>query len=201
MPTTNKILRLGLVCASLLASLLAGCSGPWATSTAPSAEEYHVIRTVIESLYLADGIPVVVLRDHTDLDLSRSGDLDTAIRFIQQSLGTAITAATIDDFRAKNRGTYALDARQLDPRCVLIDEDRYKGLFTQGSGWPQFYATYRESQGIMTVSRVGLSPNLDQALLYVGNQADYAAGRGRYIYLARKGEDWVIHTMITAWIS
>ncbi len=182
--------------------LASACASNKASSTPSTTDKYAVYKAVIESLYLSEGFPLVVLKDHTALDTSPGESLDNVIAYIQENLGSAIESETLNDFRAKNRQSQEeLDAGLFDKRCVLISEVKIKGIFEHGGNWSQFYITYPNSQGIMTLSRVGFNTKKNQALLYVGNQSDYLAGRGYYIFLTKKGEDWIIQTMIKAWIS
>ncbi len=45
---------------------------------------------------------------------------------------------------------------------------------------------YPNSQGTMTLSRVGFNRNIKQALVYVGNQEGFLAGAGYYVLLVKK---------------
>lgn len=181
--------------------LTTGCVTKKATSTIPSiADEYAVYKVVIESLYFSEGFPLVVLKNHTALDTSPGESLDNVISYIQENLGSAIESETLNDFRTKNRQSQELDAGLFDTRYVLLSQAKFNEIFKQSGSWSKFYITYANSQGVMTLSSVGFNTKMDQALLYVGNQSDYLAGRGHYIFLTKKGE-WTIQTMIVAWVS
>jgi hypothetical protein len=181
---------------------IAGCAGSKTPPTSAVADEYAVYEAVIESLYLTEDTELIVIRDRTATDVSPNESLDSEVEYIREELGTAIELETLDDYRAKNRGSHRLDAvLSLDVPCVLLSEAELVEIFEQGGGWNQFYKIYPNSQGMMTLSRVGFDAQIDQALVYIGNQADYKAGRGYFVLLTKKGGVWTIDDIVIAWIS
>jgi len=181
---------------------IAGCTGSKAAPTSAIAEEYAVYKAVIESLYLTEGVELIVIENRTAIGVSSSESLDSTVKYIQEAFGDAIELETLDDYIAKNRRSHRLEGGfSLDVPYVLLSEAELAEIFEQGGGWNQFYKLYPNSQGIMTLSRVGFNARMDQALVYIGNQADYLAGRGYYVLLKKKGGIWTIDRMIVAWIS
>ncbi|MBI4706223.1 MAG: hypothetical protein HY744_34435 [Deltaproteobacteria bacterium] len=70
------------------------------------------------------------------------------------------------------------------------------------SGWHVFYERYPDSQGIMTLSRVGFDPAGKVALVYVSNQSHCVAGAGDVYHLARQADgSWTVVAGWRLWIS
>lgn len=188
----------------LLASvvLIAGCTDGRTVSTSAVVEEYAVYEAVIESLYLTEDIELIVIKNWTATNVSPGKSSDTEAEYIREKLGTAIESETLNDYSAKNKQSYQLDQDiSLDVPYVLLSEAELTKIFEREGGWDRFYEIYPNSQGIMTLSRVGFNTQIDQALVYIGNQADYLAGRGYYVLLTKKGDVWTVNNMILARIS
>ena len=173
------------------------------TTGSVAAEEYAVYEAVIEWGFLTESTKLIVVTDHTAAGLFVEESMDEQmIEYIRDNMGTALEAETLNNYLAKNEETYELEKRfPLDVQYVLISEAELNKIFEEGEGWDQFYATYPNSQGTMTLSRVGFNANIDQALVYVGNQAHYLAGIGYYVLLAKEKDAWVVENSIVAWIS
>jgi hypothetical protein len=182
--------------------LITSCVGSNATLASVMTEEYAIYDAVIESFYLTESIELIVLRDHTVTGAYPRGSLDINLENVQRKLGPAIQSETLNDYKGKNGQTQKLGKRfSLDVQYILLSETEFNEIFDTGEGWSQFYATYPNSQGIMTLSRVGFNAEMDQALVYVGNESDFLGGTGYYVLLARKGDAWVIQTKVVVWIS
>jgi hypothetical protein len=186
----------------LITILIAGCTGGKTAPASVLVEEYAVYEAAIESLYLTEDIELIVIKNRTATDSSPSESLDTEVAYIQEEFGSAIESETLSDYRARNKQSHQLDQDfLLDVPYVLLSEAELAETFERGGGWNQFYKIYPNSQGIMTLSRVGFNTQIDQALVYIGNQAGYLAGRGYYVLLTKEGDVWTVDNMIVAWIS
>lgn len=198
--------------------IIAGCAGKQATpaagmtatptldtmTTSASAvtEECAVYKAVIESDYLTEGIELIVIMDHTVNGAYPGASLDSVLEHVRENLGSAVEPETLNDYEAQNGRTQKLDGCfSLDVQYVLLSEVEFNEIFETGGDWSQFYATYPNSQGIMTLSRVGFNANMDQALVYVGNEKEFLAGMGFYALLTKKGDAWVIQSRVVVWIS
>nr|WP_314495675.1 hypothetical protein [uncultured Chryseobacterium sp.] len=53
----------------------------------------------------------------------------------------------------------------------------------------KFYRKFQESQGLLTVSKIGFDNKKTQALVYYGNHSHYLAGAGYLAYIKIKGEN------------
>lgn len=171
-----------------------------------SKEEYSVYSALIKAKYTEglhftgtgyDSGPVqmYVITDHTTSGFG-NGTLD----WLSGSMPT-LEQETLNDFQAKNAEEVPLaDFFYLDEEVVLISEEAVREHF-EDKGWTEFYQIYPFSQGIMTLSRVGFNSEMNQALVYVGNQAEYLGGAGYYVLLVKEAGVWVIEAEIMAWIS
>jgi hypothetical protein len=74
-------------------------------------------------------------------------------------------------------------------------------IFKDGGSWNEFYTGYPDSQGIMTISRVGFNREQDQALVYVGNQSDGKAGAGYCVLLTKENGVWTVQGKVMIWVS
>lgn len=165
-------------------------------------DEYAIYKTVIESLYLAEGIELIVIKDQTETGLSPDETLDSAMVYVQENAEAMIEPDMINDYKTKNEQTHKLERQfSLDVDYVLISEAELNDIFKSDDGWSQFNSIYPNSSGFVTLSKVGFNPEMDQALVYTGNQADYGTGQGFYVLLTKKGGDWNIQSMILAWVS
>lgn len=80
---------------------------------------------------------------------------------------------------------------------VLLNEKESQDI----KGWDEFYKKYPNSPGIISVSRVGFNKEKNQAVVYVGLQSDYLAGRGVIFLLEKKDNSWQIKKQTLLWIS
>jgi 5'-nucleotidase / UDP-sugar diphosphatase len=110
---------------------------------------------------------------------------------------------TYDAFMRRNTAAHRLEDRfGLRTPVALISEAEIEAIFTAGGdGWARFYGLYPGSQGIMDVSRPGISPDGRQAIVYVGNQSHYLAGAGIMYLLTFADGVWTTVGSVMLWIS
>jgi hypothetical protein len=114
-----------------------------------------------------------------------------------------LQTSTIESFTKVNIQTSNLDASSFDKLNVILitDEEEKEYFGPDGTWWPGFYRTYPNSQGILTLSRVGISSDRKQALLYYHNQWDGKAGIWAIVLLYHDGTKWLIKKEIPLWAS
>jgi len=167
-----------------------------------TAEEYFVYDAVLGSGFARDGVQLLVIKDHTGIDLATRQPVEGELERVQEHLGSSIELETVNDFGVKNRRAHALERHLcLDIPYVLLSEIELNEVLDTDEGWDLFYVTYPNSRGIITLSRVGFNGHVDQALVYVGNQAHYRAGIGYYLLLSKEAGVWVVGDRVLAWIS
>jgi len=165
-------------------------------------EEYAVYDAVIESLFLPSGVEMIVIGDHTAAGISASPASQQDLDYLKENMAPGLEAETLADFVAKNESSYLIeDHFSLEVPVVLLSNVQLEEFFSAEDGWNTFYSQFPNSQGVMTLSRVGFSVSKEQALMYVGNQADFLAGEGNYVLLSMEGGEWKVEMTVLAWIS
>jgi hypothetical protein len=165
-------------------------------------EEYAVYDAVIESLFTPSGFEMIVMVDHTTPGISADSPSPEEINYLKKEFGGSLEGGTLTDFTAVNDRSYLIGNHfSLDVPVVTDSYEQIEAIFAVEDGWEVFYDQYPNSQGVMRLSRVGFNAGLDQALVYVGNQAYYLAGEGDYVLLSKAGGEWKIEKTVLAWIS
>jgi hypothetical protein len=162
--------------------------------------EYAVYSALIEASYATNKLGMIVIQDHTGLGVS--GNDPQQFAYLRKSL-PEVDQPLLDDFQARNVQSEPIEDRfTLKTQLVLISQDEVTGLFGQGGGaWDEFYKKYPNSQGLMTLSKVGFNAAGDKALVYVGNQSHFLAGAGFAVVLGKKNGVWTILNQVMLWIS
>ncbi len=167
-------------------------------TSGPRPEEYTVYVDLIQEMYPAE---LIVILDHTStgFDNSEQG-MQHTLDFIKEAVPD-IAQDMLENFAAVNKQEYPLKDSFTGIRCVLISDKKLDEIFSSQGGWDTFYAYYPNSQGQMTLSRVGFNRNMDQALLYVGNQSHGRSGAGYFVVLEKIDGRWNIKNKMMFWIS
>lgn len=162
-------------------------------------EEYAVYSALISARYVAGNIQQVVIHDQTGVD--PFDNLDQRMEYVQNNI-PELTQEMIDDFVENNKVAYPLESRfSLAVKYVLISEEQSRQIFAGQNGWDEFYKQYPNSQGEMTLSRVGFNATRDMALVYVGNQSYWLAGAGYFLLMVKENNVWKVQQETMAWIS
>lgn len=113
-----------------------------------------------------------------------------------------LSKETLDNFLMNNDITYPLyKSFNLKVNYIFINKQELRDLFKNHNGWDEFYKKYPDSQGILTLSKVGFNKKLNQSLIYYGNQSNWLAGTGYLVFLTKKNNIWKIKKEIMIWIS
>jgi hypothetical protein len=163
-------------------------------------EEYAVYSSLIESWFVSDNTRLIVIEDQSGLGLSSS--LQEILESLTESFPTP-TKEILADFKTKNRQASPLKSLfSLTVPYVLINNQEMDDIFQiERDGWDEFYRRYPNSQGMMALSRVGFNPDMNQALVYVGNQSHWRAGTGHLVLLIKEDGTWKIQGKTMVWIS
>jgi hypothetical protein len=65
-------------------------------------------------------------------------------------------------------------------------------FFTNGGWWPDYYQKYPGAQGLLTLSRVGFSPDVKQAVFYASNTCGGLCATDAYVVMERRDSGWTI---------
>jgi hypothetical protein len=167
-------------------------------SQSVTEEEYVVYRALIEARYIQNNTQLIVIQDHTDVEIP---DLNEGIENLIQNL-PGLTTEMITKFKLKNQRSWALKPLfNLTTATFLFGEDEFQQIFMEQDGWERFYNQFPSSQGIMTLSRVGFNAKMNKALVYVGNQSHGLAGGGFYLLLVKENGSWKVEAEDMVWIS
>jgi hypothetical protein len=157
-----------------------------------------VYRALIEARYIQNNTQLIVIQDHTDVEIP---DLNEGIENLIQNL-PGLTTEMITKFKLKNQRSWALKPLfNLTTATFLLGEDEFQQIFMEQDGWERFYNQFPSSQGIMTLSRVGFNAKMNKALVYVGNQSHGLAGGGFYLLLVKENGSWKVEAEDMVWIS
>lgn len=162
-------------------------------------EEYKVYSALIESWYVQKGAKMIVIKDHTTspprwFPVKGSSppwiSLKGSITIVN---ATQVSSAAVNDLMEKGQNETTLKRMfELSVNYTLLTEDELKHILRgDRGGWDRFYAQYSESQGILTLSRVGFNENMTQALLYVSNQVHWGV-EGHYVVMTRRDGNWTV---------
>jgi len=158
-------------------------------------EEYNVYSALIRSTYgdNPNTLPVIVEDTTSPPEGGLSG---ISAKEVQQE--------TVDNFKKANQQSYLLK-RRFNPSInyILISQEELKNIFSRDlvRGWDKFHKKYPNSQGIITLSRVGFNNQKDQALVYIGDQFSSLSGAGSIILLIKENNVWKIKQRFMLWIS
>jgi hypothetical protein len=188
----------GLVLLTMLACSSGGLFTPTPDAARADAEE-AVYVALLRAMYPAGRY---VLTDATQSSLISFTTQDDALDYISEQM-QGVDGNAIEVFLARNDRSYPLRAdMDLGAPYILLSEEEMNEIFGGSQdGWEAFYGRYPDAPGIITLSRVGFNAEMDQALVYIGNQSHWLAGAGYYVLLEKVDGAWVITQQVMAWIS
>lgn len=121
------------------------------------------------------------------VDAISNTDLDAAI---PRSLRMELIAANA-------RPTRLLDGRW--DRATLSSYSTVGEALQDTESWEQFYKIFPNSIGLVEFSRAVISRDGNHALIYMGHYAGGLAGVGSLHYLTRRGEAWIVSSVVGVW--
>ena len=179
-------------------------TSPASNSHVPRLEskmESTVYQTIIEGIYVREGIRLIVVRDHTVPGYLEDGGLYEQLRLAEKAL-PLLSEDTITDFLRNNGGRYPLTTSlKLEVDVKRLSEPESNAIFQEGEGWDEFYEKFPGSQGVMELSKPGFNSDSTQALVYVGNQGSWKGGAGYYVLLVKENDTWNIQKRYKYWVS
>lgn len=199
---------------------------PWAshgqTPANPVAEvtqaEYQVLSAYIASAFTGDkgedrvgsrvSKIVIANRTQSDLDDSEVEDDDgkpiswkKTSRYLHKEAPT-LQIVTLNSFRAANTQPAPFRASfQLPVAYELVDKTEIETIFKKGGWWTDYYRKYPNSQGFLSLSRVGFSTDGKQAVFYANNGCGGKCGTGTYVVMEKVDLSWKVVKEILIWVS
>jgi len=195
-----------------------GGQSPAKPASTVTDAEYEVFSAYINSEFTGDRgkdrvghrVLRIVIADKTqsDMDDDELRDDDgkqiawKKISGLLHKQATRLQASTLDSFR-RNSTVQVNFGRSfhLPVAYELVDKADFDAIFTKGGWWTGFYKKYPKSQGFLTLSRAGFSPDGKQALFYASNGCGGKCGTGTYVVMERTDSGWKILKEILLWIS
>jgi len=165
------------------------------------SEEYKVYDVLINSMYVASDVKLIVIEDSTGVSTYRGG-LETTMVYIKRHFD-ALEQLTINNFIKKNVQRYRLGSWFcLKVEFTIITRGEKNRIFRRGRGWDEFYEIYPNSQGILRLSKVSLNNKVNQAVVYVGNREHWLGGKGYYVFLIKDNKGrWKVKDKVMIWVS
>lgn len=113
---------------------------------------------------------------------------------------------TLANFRKRNEVRVPIRLSEVDGRPVhLLTDSDLAELFRQerdvDSNWKSFYLRFPDAAGLIGLSRIGLSENGGQALVYLSFSFGSLAGHGALFLLERRSGRWRIVAEHVVWVS
>ena len=108
--------------------------------------------------------------------------------------------STATDFSRKLNQQCLMPSQGLPGDLIVDWTGEVSGFLQAGqTGWTGYYARNPDSKGHVEISRVGLSPDGGQALVYIGHQEHWVEGSGKLLLLQRSGSGWSVVDSIHLW--
>ena len=181
---------------------------------APDGDENTVYSAVIEGVfdssrgykYHAPGpLALLVIRAETALD--SMGDRVTGERFAGDSGNflkhwrSTLPQEAVEDYRLKNREPRRLsDALSLKFKYVLAESYELEQV-RKAKKWDEFYEKYPDSNGFISLSRVGFDSAKSRAIVYLEHWCHELCGYSYYLVLSKDKEGLKVTKLDTGWVS
>ncbi|MBZ5679958.1 MAG: hypothetical protein LAO24_07620 [Acidobacteriia bacterium] len=177
-----------------------------------TTSEYEVFSAYIAHYFVGKaakeriGLPVsrIVIVDMTEYDESEIVE-DTSWKQIQRYLRRQVPSlrqSTINTFRQMNREQAPLGPRfNLPLHYELVSASKIDSILHDISSWPEYYKQYPASQGFLSLSRVGFSPDGKQAIFYASNHCGGKCATGSFAVMEKRGAAWTVVKEVILWVS
>jgi len=166
---------------SVIPWIICLASFPAPATPAPAAEEYRVLRAYLASPYvekvdysLYEKIGIFFIYN---VDPKKPESISG---FFREFANTSLDPALVRAFVAANRTSRPIDRR------LFPANTRYSSQFIK--------------QDAYSLSRVGFSPNGDEALMYASFSSLLEDGHGALVYLKKTGGAWSVVKSAAVWM-
>jgi len=82
----------------------------------------------------------------------------------------------------------------------LISPSRFDSIMTNG-WWPYFYTLYPNTHEVYNFTNPGFDRKFSQCIVYMGYLVYGRAGGGKFMYLEKENNNWLIKYEIMVWVS
>lgn len=167
---------------------------PTATAQSQSATEREVLSSVVRHVF--GDRPLLVVSEPEPISIKVSPATREELLASAPNLRPSL-------FREFERVLRAGGTTALPEKAKVIANAESDKLFEVNvrEGWKEFKRRYPGAPGILTLSRVGFSFDMQQAIVYVGWQEDALVGQGTVYILEKSEEGWSILYSSILWMS
>lgn len=146
-------------------------------------------------------VNLLVIQNRLVSDQTR-GRPEREHEFVRQMLKGA-SEETISDFKMNSNVTDQLQRRfDLAVEYVIVEKEKLDRPVSKDTEfWSEFYKTYPDSGGYVSLSRVGFNKARTQALVYIEHDCNTLCATGHYVLLAKRDDCWTVVQRAMAWIS
>jgi len=149
-------------------------------------------------------VDTFIIEGRTGVDLSHRKDDASLISEYIMGHFRELDPSVFTSFETRNQERAPIDKDRFGDISVELISERQVDEYFQpdpGKGWSRFYEDHPLAQGILLLSRVGVSADGRQALVYAGDQWDFLAGTGDFYMLERSQSGWTIKKRLNIWVS
>lgn len=198
------------VCQSILSAVLTLLIACYAFSQTPknnhpevSQSEYEIFSTFIARSFVGKAgtervaFPVsqIIIVDRTEFDESEVEEemsWKEVRKFLRKQV-PSLQLATVENFRESNLWQAALQQRfEIPLPYQLVADSTLDSIIHDIADWPQYYKQYPGAQGFLTLSRVGFSPDGEQAMFYVTNHCGGKCATWSFVVAQKRGAKWAV---------
>ncbi|QQS48892.1 MAG: hypothetical protein IPM66_09830 [Acidobacteriota bacterium] len=168
-------------------------------------DEYFVYTAVIDK-YISNSKPALIVIDGLTTGLSLVPGLSEDDSLDEIIKETHFNGECLKSFKAQNATTWqlsrvlpiAIEYKITKGQLEQIDSDMKSGR----DGWGNYYGRYPNSQGLLSLSRVGFCKNGTEAVVYIANRYSADGGWGRLTLLKKnRSKKWRVVKDIILWVS
>src|SRR6266850_2743089 len=162
------------------------------------AEDYAVYSAALsDPRYIDSSVKLLVIRDRTfrypssQQKKSKIPDLIERVPELERD--------TLNDYQARNKDEQQLSSLfNLKVKSELIDGRNIDELLEKNfiEGWQAIKAKYPDSNGVITLSRVGFNRQKTQALVYIAISCGPHCGEGNFMLLSKTRDGWSIRSKL-----
>jgi hypothetical protein len=201
-------MALVLLIAVLGAEVQAAAEPSQPKAPAVPVEEYPVYDRVVRSKFLTTGTTLVIIERMTTTQMMPDSPILPTVAFFEERafFDSRLPRDLILDFLLKNRQPARLGnlfAFGAPYRFIASDGEPESEARLRGAPWGRPASLVQGADTIdrLAFSRVGFSPRLAQALVYVVNDRPDGSGAGFLIWLRKQGANWEIFDTEIVWTA
>jgi hypothetical protein len=177
--------------------------------------EYQVLSAYIAGAFTGDKgehrvgsrVSKIVIANKTQSDRDDRDDDDKPMswkkmsRYLHKEAPTLQTA-TLNSFRDANaRPVPFRPSFHLPVAYELVDKTEIEAIFKKGEWWTDYYRKYPNSQGFLSLSRVGFSTDGKQGVFYTINGCGGKCGSDSYVVMEKVDLSWKVVKEILIGVS